>query len=1239
MMRRILEILEKGDDSKEAYILCGVIFAASFTGQLANCHAEKISEGTGARVRATVATLVYNKAMVASLQAAGTQGFDVGNVVNLLSSDAEKLAMGCRTCLMPVVLFPVIIVVLILIFTSLGLIALPAISLILVVFIFCAYVAIGQLVNIKGFAEKNDTRVGLMKQVLQGIRVLKAYCWEEIFEAKAQGVYRDQLYWGNKFLGNFFLLLNVVIMMAAAQECLVMLTFVYTKDEYMKASVLLPAFALFAVLQGPLIELPTALQAIVNIVVSCKRIDDFLNTQNLVPIGKLDEASGDPEEAIRVTDLSVAWHTAPPEAAVKQDQDGNGEADGGSLDKNGEGNNSGSDDTADTKGVTVHVGVTAEKEDKAAATESSAESAVPPSPELTHAVVQNVVLQNVSFSLKRGSLTALVGQVACGKTSLLEAIIGQAHVYEGSVSVAKDLGFAWASQQACVFNASVKDNILFGQPYDEAFYRRVVEACCLSADFLQWPAGDSTEIGERGINISGGQKQRVALARVCYSKRPLVLLDDPLSAVDAHVGETIFKEMLEGICREFGCTVLMATHQLQHLQRYDRIIVLEEGTVALQGTYDEVLKLAPQLKNEEFGRLLCNASSLSSEESEKKEEEIEEPTKEKPAALSDPSLLEAEDRKTGVVSFDVLRTYFGAMYEGSCCYWDLPLIHVGVIVLIYVLYAFIAYWIDNPDAYERDKFVTTHVVLVLLATVVIYMRGEVSTWRSSHAGQVIHDALLRAVLYQPTKFFDVTPLGRIINRFSIDLEALLILIPLLSCSVIALALQAVGILIFLCAQMPVFTPVAVIAIGVLYILQASFRPASVQLKRVEAISRSPVFAHFYESADGIDTVRAYGMCESFTAKCHAGVDTWNRAAMTSNTAMYAFSLKINIITVLVQAASICLVVLLREHIAPGKAGVIFLVTGQLIGVLTIIVRLALEVERGFSSLERVLTYSDLTPESVLFGPVAPVKPPSMVLWEPSIEFENVVLRYKSDGPAALTGLTFKIETGEKVGICGRTGAGKSSVMVSLLRMVQIESGCIKLGGLLTETLSLRDLRSAVAIIPQDPFIFKGSLRFNLDPNQEHGDAALNEAMRQTMLTEGGLSLDDELSDSGSNLSVGQMQLLCLARALLSRTRILVLDEATASVDAETDDRIQQLIIEEFAARTVMTIAHRLHTLARSDRILVLGGGQLVESGTPSALMADETSAFYGMVSEGGDKNIARVHEILGATRERSKSML
>ncbi|XP_037815936.1 probable multidrug resistance-associated protein lethal(2)03659 [Lucilia sericata] len=842
-------------------------------------------------------------------------------------------------------------------------------------------------------------------------------------------------------------------------------------------------------------------------------------------------------------------------------------------------------------------------------------------------------LNDINLNIKPKTLVAVVGPVGSGKSSLIQAILGELPPVSGTMQI--NGIHSYASQEPWLFTGTVRQNILFGLPMDKKRYNMTVKKCALERDFELLPYGDRTIVGERGASLSGGQKARINLARAVYRKADIYLLDDPLSAVDTHVGRHLFDECMKDYLREH--IVVLVTHQLQFLEQADVIVIMDQGKVSAVGTYESMMQ-----SGLDFAQLLANAEEEEvDQEFEHKKHQLRRRQISETSVTSTVESVELdnapkqveESKQEGKIGLKLYKKYFGSG-GGFFVLTFMTFLCLAAQVLASGSDYFLSYWVnknentspeiseDNPQTDPIDIYIFSALNLAVIISSVArsFMFFNLAMKSSTSLHNAMYMGVTRAAMY----FFNTNPSGRILNRFSKDMGQVDEILPSVMMDVIQIFLQLFGILIVLCLVNPWYLLPTVVLVFIFYYLRSFYLKTSRDVKRLEAITRSPIYSHLAASLNGLATIRAFEAEEILIAEFDIYQDLHSSGFYMFVATSRAFGYWLDCCCV-VYIALITLSFFLFTPDNGGDVGLAITQAMAMTGMVQWGMRQSAELENTMTSVERVVEYEAIEPEGELES-TPDKKPPQTWPEKGQINFENLCLRYNPDPKSdyVLKSLNITIKPCEKVGIVGRTGAGKSSLINALFRL-SYNDGAVVIDNRDTNEMGLHDLRSKISIIPQEPVLFSGTMRYNLDPFEEFSDNKLWEALEEVKLkqvvADMPQALLSKISEGGTNFSVGQRQLVCLARAILRENRILVLDEATANVDPQTDALIQTTIREKFKNCTVLTIAHRLHTVMDSDKVLVMDAGRVVEFGSPYELLTESSvNVFHGMVKQTGNNS-------------------
>jgi ABC-type multidrug transport system fused ATPase/permease subunit len=1080
----------------------------------------------------------------------------------------------------------------------------------------------------------SDLRVKMMNEILTGIRIIKFYAWEKPFGKEVGQLRQKELQALTNLayttaVGFSIILLSTPII----QPIIVFLTYVKIQDEPLTASTAFTTVALFNIMRFPFAFMPMGLLQYIQSKISLKRLERYLALPELANYVENDPHPDAPTESSMAKSASItikngnfSWiDPDAPEVKPVQEEKPKKEK---KKKRRGSTKNNGEDDDKSSKNLSRSNSSVSLSSIGSGSTRGGG----------------GITLQDINCEIESGSLVAIVGSVGSGKSSFLSAMLGEMEGIGGSKiyiprtdEEKNSVGFAsYCTQSPWVVNNTLRGNILFGREYDEERYNHVLDCCALLDDIAILPAGDMTEIGERGINLSGGQKARVALARSMYSKETrLLLLDDPLSAVDSHVGQHIFSKAITGEISK-GVTRILVTHHVHVLGRCDKVVVFDHGRIKHQGKYQDLIDSGvdfagavdvskldkPEGKEESKG----DSAAKKSGSKKKKKKENKADLKE-----AGEKLVQEEEREKGDVAGQAYIRY--AKAGGLCLAFTVILVQ-GIGRGFEIGAAFwLAYWAENMiDASLSGQpmsdsdvsfYIGMYALLGFLGICGLGGRGIAIAKHRLRASRKLHDGLTDAILRAPVAFFDVTPIGRILNRFAADMDKLDLELTQTVSQGISTAFSVLGALGAIVAATKGTFLIILIPLGYSYnMIQKWFRKTSTELQRVTSVSNSPIFADFSQTLSGTSTIRAYGVQTDFFNKCKTSFDNMNASYVLVQLAGYWLGLRLDIMGGMISMfiGIVAVSTLDSGFIPAGWLGLALSYSIEVTSYLKHGVMMIARMEADMSSVERILYYTDnIEPEA---PDIVPENDPEPESWptKGEIEFISTSMRYR-DGPLVLKDLSLTVKGGEKIGVCGRTGSGKSSLMISLFRISEIEDdgGKVIIDGLDSRNIGTAALRLGLSIIPQDPVMFSNTVRYNLDPFANVTDEELWDVLKKVRLDEViaelPKGLDEEVAEGGENFSQGQRQLLCIARSLLRKPKILIMDEATASIDNETDAAIQEMIRENFSDATVLTIAHRLNTIMDSDRVLVLDNGKVAELDTPENLLAIENGHFRAMVEK------------------------
>ncbi|KAL5281110.1 ABCC2.2 family protein [Megaselia abdita] len=1138
----------------------GLLFICAAVRTLVVSQSTQRMSTVGLRIRTALINAIYRKSLVISN--GSRKESTVGEIVNLMAVDAEMFTQLTLYINMIWSAPLQIAVALYFLWGVLGPSVMAGFGSMLLMIPINAWMAnMSRKFQVKQMLEK-DGRVKLMNEILSGIKVLKLYAWELSFEDKVLGI-RDkeiQTLKGQAHLtaGTFFFWTSIPFLVSLVSFA----TYVLVDDSnILDANTAFVSLSLFNILRAPLMILPMMITSVIQIQVSVNRINKFMNGEELDP-NNVQHDKKHAKTPVIVENGDFSW--------------GGGE----------------------------------------------------------------VCIKKINIKADKGSLVAIVGTVGCGKTSVISAILGEMDKLNGSVNTVGTI--AYVPQQAWLRNCTLRENILFGKPYDKKKYESIIHSCALKADIDMLSAGDQTEIGEKGINLSGGQKQRISLARAVYSDSDILLFDDPLSAVDSHVGKHIFDEVIgpNGILA--GKTKILVTHGVVFLPNVDNIYVMKDGTISETGTYQDLLdskgafsEFLHQHGNEEVNNdedsdtisqtfmrsdsVTSDKKSISSHGSLRKRKNSTESyhsLQEKPSDAG--RLIEDEETETGSVKWEIYKHYIQS---------------VGVFLTVaslFLTFAFQAFeiganlWLTRwatdvnaaTDNSVRDMYLGVYGGFGLAQAVSVYLGYLMIGLGCLRSAKILHNHLLRSVLRWPMELFDTTPLGRILNRFSKDVNILDNVLPELLMIFVSQLFAVIGTMVVISISSAWFLIVIIPIMVIYYFVQRFYVATTRQLTRLESVSRSPIYSHFGETITGCASIRAYKAQHSFVDESDNYVDRNQLCKYPNIIAGRWLAVRLEMVgNFIILFASLFAVLGNQENAAIVGLSITYAL--EVTQTMNWLVNMGSLIESNIVSIERIKEYIKVKQEAA--WDIENTNPSKHWPEQGVVKFEDYKVRYREGLDLVLKGINFEVNGSEKIGIVGRTGAGKSSLTLALFRIIEAAGGKISIDGIDISILGLHGLRSRLTIIPQDPVLFSGSLRMNLDPFEMKTDEELWNILElahlKTFVKSLTAGLNHEITEGGDNLSVGQRQLVCLARALLRKTKVLILDEATAAVDLETDDLIQKTIRTEFKECTILTIAHRLNTIMDSDRVIVMDKGEIIEFASPNDLLQNKNSTFYSMAKD------------------------
>ena len=1193
---------------------------------------------SGMHWRCAAMSIVFEKSLKLRLDALAA--VSAGRVVNLCTNDAERFTKISQMAAYLYVAPLECAVILWLLYRELGPSTFAGMGALLIV-------TVVQSLFSKSFgtlrgktAVVTDARVKATAQVVVGIRVLKMQGWESAFKNSLFKIREKEV-----------ALVRIASVLRGINEALFTIApiivgatcffvFVASGGE-LTPRIVFVTLSLFSFLQIEVCKFfPMALEGLAEVLVSLRRIEALL----LLPEVQSDDLS------LGITE--VKSNNSTDEVQVEIDVPSSSKTE--------------NENAIELKSLTCRWKLDAERAPTAAVLTLSGGKQMPISrmPIDSNSSTDMTTLSNISMVVKRGSLCAVVGAVGCGKSSLLLSILRELQSVNNTKETKNVLlsgSVAYVSQSIWIVSGTVKHNIVMGRPFDETRFQQVILACCLDDDVTRFPDGVDTYIGERGINLSGGQKARIGLARACYIQADVVLLDDVLSAVDSKVGAQIVERCILGLLRDK--TRVLVTHQLHYTRAADKIVVMGTGgVIAKQGTFAELMAMdeatlaslgnaVKELFSSSSSQQVCHESSLATPSSPSSVSNVSQETLLTPIVPSSAgSLVKVEAMAEGGVKISTFLRYCSGAGSSMTVVIVISLLLLGTSAFMASNVA-LALWSGQALKEQRESPLRlAYGLLVAISLFLSLARASVFFSAAVAASDSAHKKAFLRVLCAPVSFFDANPSGRILNRFSKELGVLDDFLPLTSFDFANSLLYCLAIVILVIVIAPwVLIAAFPLAIASVY-LRSYYMMTARTVKRLESTSRSPCLSLVSEALNGLPTLRSFRLQKLMIEQFRKASDDNVRAYFAFITTNRWLGLRLDCLCFILLISSTFICISLRGSISPALIGLSLSNVLQVTNAFQWAIRQSGELENSMISVERLMEYSEIDPiedidigevtskvSTSLLTPTSSVPSAPLLLKEwptrGEIQFNDMWMTYRKGLKPVLRGISFKVPSGSRVGVVGRTGAGKSSLFAALLRLVEPtfhEQGndCC---GVMIDNVDIADvplsrLRRSMSLIPQDPVLYAGSLRYNLDPFKEHNDAALLNALECVQLrhlassdgtsilsiADGSVSgggrgggLDSEwIEEGGGNLSVGERQLLCLGRAILRRNKVLLMDEATANVDLDTDRAIQKAVRDAFKGATVLTIAHRLDTVRDYDLIVVLGEGKVIGVGPPNEIIVN-----------------------------------
>uniref|UniRef100_A0A8C4V0R4 ATP binding cassette subfamily C member 8 n=1 Tax=Falco tinnunculus TaxID=100819 RepID=A0A8C4V0R4_FALTI len=1121
-----------------AYVLAVLLFFALLLQRTFLQASYYVAIETGINLRGAIQTKIYNKIMQLSTSNMSMGEMTAGQICNLVAIDTNQLMWFFFLCpnlwAMPVQ----IIVGVLLLYYLLGISALIGAAVIIVLAPVQYFVATKLSQAQRSTLEYSNERLKKTNEMLRGIKLLKLYAWEHIFHSSVEETRQKEM----TSLKSFALYTSISIFMnAAIPIAAVLITFVVhahlTRKADFSPSVAFASISLFHILVSPLFLLSSVVRSTVKALVSVQKLSEFLSSEE---IGEEHDKSSE----LRSGDNHSKYQAVVSNCLICRKK------------------------KSALKLVFCFLFLST-----LAQITNGFFTWTPEGPP---------ALSNIDIRIPQGQLTMIVGQVGCGKSSLLLAILGEMQKISGNIFWSrctrkrKRGSVAYASQKPWLLNATVEENITFESPFNKQRYKAVIDACSLQPDIDILPHGDQTQIGERGINLSGGQRQRISVARALYQQTNVVFLDDPFSALDIHLSDHLMQEGILKMLREDKRTIVLVTHKLQYLPHADWIIAMKDGNIQREGTLKDIQKSETELF--EHWKTLMNRQDQELEKTIIESKTVLERTNLRRTMYSREALLkDDEEDEEEVTESDDEDNLSSVLHQRAKMPWSacgkylsaagillLPLLVLSQLlkhtIMVAIDYCLALWTSDKTDQNNKDfnhsRYSKVFSILCCLGIVLCLVTSIAVEWTGLKVTKKLHSSLLNKIILAPMRFFETTPLGSILNRFSADCNTIDQHIPATLECLSRSTLLCVSALAVISYVTPMFL-IALVPLAIMcYFIQKYFRVASRDLQQLDDSTQLPLLSHFSETVEGLTTIRAFRYEAKFRQKLLEYTDSNNIASLFLTAANRWLEVRMEYIgaCVVLIAAVTSITSCLYNELSSGLVGLGLTYALMVSNYLNWMVRNLADMEIQLGAVKRInglLKTEAENYEGLLSSSQIPQNWPD----RGEIQIQNLSVRYDSNLKPVLKHVNAHISPGQKIGICGRTGSGKSSFSLAFFRMVDTFEGRIIIDGIDIAKLPLQTLRSRLSIILQDPILFSGTIRFNLDPEKKCTDSMLWEALEIAQLKHvvkalpGGL--DAIVTEGGENFSQGQRQLFCLARAFVRKTSIFIMDEATASIDMAT----------------------------------------------------------------------------------------
>ena len=1207
--------------------------------------------------------LIYDKL----LKLSPSINIKAGDIYNYIQGDSHKLSKLMSSCPNLISVPFLIIMYSYLLFKYMGISFIMG-FIVMIIFLIINYYYRKQFsIYLKLYLKKSDKRMGITTETFNNLKVIKLYGWDNFFLKKIQRARNEEIDALNERY--YITTISQTLLWLAPIAMSVSSIGIYQYiNKTFKVEDMFTCLAIFTSIQNPMRSLPTTFDIIMETITSMKRIEFFLKLPEIQndKILRNDYITKKEGIAIQIVEGTFIWRRIQaykPNIKIQNSdlmprENGNNLLNKEEANKNNyiqltkipsnyhllssQNNNDSKlylelesnflDDTIKYKDTTTGETypklspktskisrklILFDKEDKLKFKRSSSFNSV--SGLLTNQINDDFYLNNINLTVRQGEFICIIGEVGSGKSSLIQAILNNMIIKQNNnTKIIVNGNISYVGQEAWIQNNTIQNNILFYRPYDPNKYQTILDLCELNQDLQAFPGGDLTEIGEKGVNLSGGQKARISLARAMYCDNDIYILDDPISALDAHVGKNIMNNCIMGYLK--GKTIILATHALQYAAFADKIYYMKNGEITWEGPYNELIQ-------QDFYSLFAekiNSKLKEDKEKEKNKQENDEDNMDNLKINHNnlnkgkiQRITKDETKEVGKINKQVFFNYFSYIGGSAFC-MALITILLSWQGLKIMSDLWLGYWSEHQGEHSNIFFFSIYSITALGGSLFNYLRTRVITSGSINCSTKLHNQMIVSLIRAPINLFhDTVPKGQIFNRLSKDLPTVDTYTMYWFMTLSAFGSSFLG-AVLVCSlyekECLFFLPIFIIFSWFLYRFYIN---CSRELNRIEGVLNSPILNLVNETIPGTTTIRAYNLQNKYIQLFQEKVDEHYKLEYYINGTGQWYLLCLNLLSMLFLTYMVIMTLMYKNKFTPKIIGIILNYSLVLQEDMIEFLSSFSNFENTMTKLERCLSYTKLISErpNSLTSDLALKDWPS----KGEIVFQNFNVKYRSDTELVLKNINFQIKPGEHFGIVGRTGSGKSTITLCLFRILEAFSGHIYIDGIDISKIGLDKLRESITIIPQDSTLMNGTLRYNIDPINAFNDKDIIQVMKKIgfdyIIKQHKSGLDQNISENGSNLSIGEKQLICITRAILRKTKIIVLDEATASIDYKTEEIIQKALNELLTNSTMICIAHRIKTVMNADKILVLENGEIAEFDTPKNLLNNKNSLFYDFYSK------------------------